>query len=227
MAKKTVVSRELYQPIIRLAVGLIILVIINVILRAIPMLNRLVVPGVFISAGAIVSVVIGIIMISLFITFRRDFAPRLQAAFPNFPESGIIVSSAVNLGMIIVAYSMFDGLIVPFMRGFSWVYSLVFLLIAIPSLYKLVMTLYRSSGRITDLIGGKVAEATGELIKCSNCGGTVKSGAKFCPKCGTTLATPAEPVAKETMIKCSKCSVENKSTDKFCSNCGEILQETP
>ena len=91
MAKKVAVSRELYQPIIRLGVGLVILVIINVILEALPMLHRLVIPGIRISAAAIISVVIGIIMISLFLTFRRDFAPRLQAAFPNFPESGRIV----------------------------------------------------------------------------------------------------------------------------------------
>jgi len=123
--------------------------------------------------------------------------------------------------MIIIAYTMSDRLIVPFMRGFSWVYSLVFLLIAIVPLYSLVMTLYRSSGRITDLLSEKVGEATGELVKCSKCGETVSSAAKFCPKCGTELDQPE--TTEVVVVNCDKCGAENKPADTFCSNCGASL----
>lgn len=224
MAKKAAVSREVYRPVISLVIGLIILGIINGILTSLPMIRRLMLPWFPISAGAIISLVIGIIMIVIFLNFRREFVPQLQAALPTFPESGPIVVSAINLCIIIIAYTMFDGVILPLVRGFSWVYPLVFLLIAIAPIYSLAMTLYRSSGKITDLLTGKVAEATGELVKCSKCGETTTSGTKFCPKCGTALTLP---VTEVVAIKCSKCGAENKSTDKFCANCGEPLSEEP
>ncbi len=226
MAKKTIVSREVYGPVIRLAVGLVILVIINAILKNLPMIRTLAIPDVPFSGGAIVSVVIGIIMIVMFLNFRRDFAPRFQAALPAFPDSGRVASSAINLGIIIIAYSMFDGLILPLMRGFSWAYSLVFLLIAIAPLYGLVMTLYRSSEKITDLLSGKVAEATGELTKCSQCGETNPSTAKFCTSCGADLESAREVVQGITSLRCPKCSTENSPDAKFCQNCGAPLSET-
>ena len=223
MAKNAVITRELYGPVIRLAVGLVILVIINAILRNVPMIQRLVIPGFPISVGAIISAIIGIIMIVFFLNFRREFAPHLQAAFPAFPEGTTIVNSAVSLGIIIIAYTTFDGLILPFMRGFSWVYSLVFLLIAIAPLYSLVITLYRGTGRITELLTGKMAEATGELVKCSKCGTPNAVRAKFCSSCGAELLPSPIEQAKATAIHCPKCGAGNNAGVRFCQNCGAAL----
>lgn len=216
--KKTLTS-DFYKPLINLAVGLLILIVINAILVNLPMVQRLKIPGVPFYATAIVSAVIGIIMIYLFIAFRRDFMPRLQNSFPESPLVWRIVSAAIILAIILVAYSMFDRIILPYMNGFSWVYHLGFLIIALFPLYTIIMALYRSAGKISELLTGKVAEATGEMTKCPTCNKTVKSDAKFCPECGANMTI----IFKPPVTICSKCGKENDPGNKFCSNCGNSL----
>lgn len=218
MMAKLTSNRELYRPIIRLAAGLIILLIVNWILVSLPMIKQLVIPGLPISGSGIVSLIIGIIMIYLFLGFRREFVPKVQATWPTYPEIEPIAHSAVNLVIIVVAYVMFDGFILPLMAGFRWLYSVIFLLIAIQPLYNLVMRLYRSSGIITDLITGKVAGVSGESVKCHECGEKNPSTTKFCSQCGAGLALPATEVLA---IKCSNCGTEYEPSDRFCSNCGK------
>jgi DNA-directed RNA polymerase subunit RPC12/RpoP len=225
VSTKTVIKRELYTPLIKLVIGLIILAIIYEILIHIPMIYGLWIPNVPIGATAIISVIVGIIMISLFLTFQRSFIPPFKATFPSFPEGERIISSAVIVCILIIAYTMFGGIILPFMTGFSWVYSLVFLLIAIVPIYTLIITLYRSGGRLSELLGTKVAEATGELIKCPKCGETVSSDTKFCTKCGAALSTTVMSPTPTTTIKCRECGAENKSINKFCSNCGKPIEK--
>lgn len=226
MAKKVTISSELYKPAIRLIVALIILAVINAILTALPMIRGLVIPRVFISAAAIISVVIGIIMIAIFLNFRRDFVPRLQTALPAFPESGTIVSSGIILAVIVIAHLMFDGVILPLIRGFSWVYPVFFLLLAIAPLYSLILTLYRSSDKITNLITGKMAEVTEEATKCPQCGETNPSTVKFCSSCGADLESVRKAVQGATPLHCSKCGAENSPDAKFCQNCGASLLQS-
>ncbi len=219
-SKKVVVSHEVYRPVVGLVIRLIILGIIYWILTNLPMIKQLSIPQLPISTGAIVSIIIGFIMIAMLLNFRRDFAPRLQAAIPAFPESGTIVISAVNLAIITIAYTMFDDAVLPFIKQYSWVYSLVFVLIAIWPLYTLISTLYRSSDKIAELTTGKIAEASGELVRCSNCGELIVSAASYCPNCSTKLTVPTTEIAR---INCSKCGAENRPQDKFCLACGKPL----
>ncbi len=222
VSHKVAVSHEVYRPVVRLAVGLIILAIINWVLTSLPMIKEVKIPWIPISAGAIVSVIIGIIMISVFLTFRRDFVPRLQSAVPSFPESGTIVEAAVNLGIITIAYTMFDDAILPFMGRFTWLYPVVFLLIAVWPLFTLVVTLYRSSDKIADLATGKIAEVSGEFVKCASCGEIIPSSAKFCPRCSAELTWLVNNTAT---IKCGKCGAENKADYGFCFACGKPLHK--
>ena len=159
-------------------------------------------------------------MIALFITFRRDFVPRLDAAMPSFSEAGTIVAAAVAIGIITIAYIMFDDVILPFMGRFTWIYPVVFVVIALWPLITLVVTLYRSSDKIADLVTGKIAEASGELVKCANCGEVIPSNAKFCPRCSVKLSLF---VPDSGTIKCRKCGAENKAEDRYCLECGKPL----
>ena len=220
VSHKVAISHEVYRPVVRLVIGLIILAIINWILTSLPMVQQLQLPWLPITIKAIVSAIIGIIMIAIFITFRRDFVPRLDAAMPSFPEAGTIVAAAVAIGIITIAYIMFDDLILPFMGNFSWIYPVVFAVIALWPLITLVVTLYRSSDKIADLVTGKIAEASGELVKCANCGEVIPSNAKFCPRCSVKLSLL---VADTGSIKCKKCGAENKAEDRYCLECGKPL----
>lgn len=52
---------------------------------------------------------------------------------------------------------------------------------------------------------------------CNQCGTALKEGAKFCPKCGAVLTSPA--AAKF----CAKCGTAFKAGEKFCKKCGAKL----
>ena len=49
-------------------------------------------------------------------------------------------------------------------------------------------------------------------MRCSKCGTQSTSGKKFCPECGTPLAS-----------RCAKCGADNGPTAKFCEDCGSPL----
>lgn len=53
--------------------------------------------------------------------------------------------------------------------------------------------------------------ATDGSKKCASCGATVSKTAKFCPECGTKLATKKF---------CAECGAEISPTAKFCPECG-------
>ena len=213
-----VAKRDIYGPIIRVIIPLVVLALINVILNNIPMVRDLSVPGLPINASGIISAIIGIIMIGILLNFKRSFSPKIKELFPQFTESGKIVDSAILLIIIIVMYLMFRGLIVPFMGGMVWLYAVIFLLIALYPTYRLVRTLYKGSYQVSDIVTDKIAEDTGELVKCPKCGERVPGSAKFCPNCRAKLGVP-----ETTTIKCPKCGAENKSTSKFCLNCAAPL----
>lgn len=223
--RKANITYELYRPLLRLIVGLIILAIINWILTSLPMVSALKIPWLPIPINAIVSLIIGIIMISLFLTFRRDFVPRLERAMPSFKELADIVHSATNLAMIIIAYLMFDKAILPFMQQFAWVYPLIFLVIAIWPLVSLIVTLYRSSTKIADLATFKIAEIRGELVMCKSCDAILPASAKYCTRCSAKLDLPAT-VAPVVMTKCGTCGAGNKAGDVYCLDCGNPLSST-
>lgn len=156
------ISSRLYRPLSRLVITLLILEVVNWTISQIPLLRGQVIPGVFISGRGIISAIIGVITIIVFLRFRKDFISRLRTSFPTLPQLGKMVSAAVNFGIIIITYSMFDVVILPFLRGFYFAYQLVFFLAALSFIYILTSNLYRSRDKITDLVSGRVPEALGE-----------------------------------------------------------------
>ncbi len=213
-------TRNIYGPLFRLITGLIILAVINWILTSIPMVKEFSIPGLPVTIAAIISVIVGIIMIIILLNFSRDFTPAMRYAWPSFPESGRIVSSGVTLAIIIVAYLMFDDFFRPFVGGYWWVYTLVFLVLAIYPTCILVITLYKGSGNLADIVTAKVAQGRGELRKCPACGELVTSQAKYCPNCSSYLAVPQVVRA----VRCSNCGEENKAGANFCMFCATPLQ---
>lgn len=61
----------------------------------------------------------------------------------------------------------------------------------------------------------KPKEGSTAQKECPACHSSVKASAKFCPECGTKMATTKH---------CTNCGGEVKASAKFCSECGEKLQ---
>jgi len=184
------------------------------------MISALSIPRIPVSINAIISMIIGIIMISLLFNFRQDFVPRLEQALPTFKELAEIVHAATSLGMIVVAYVMFDDVILPFMSRFTWVYPLVFLLIALWPLVILIVTLIRSSGKIADMATFGIAKTRGEVLECPHCHAIIPGNASYCPNCSDKITVVA---ADGSTIKCATCGIENRIGDTFCLGCGKPL----
>ncbi len=215
-------TREVYRPIIRLVILLIILFVIRWILLQVTDVMEVRLPWVPFSIGALISAVIGIIALFILLSFRRDFAPKVQEAWPSYPETGKIVSSSVFIIIIIVLYITFKDLVHSFLTSNNdWLFGFIMFLIALWPIYILVMTLYRSSSSITETVTTKLAEDSGELVKCSKCGAMNPGKAKFCAKCSAPIGKP-----EVVKIKCPKCGAENMSDAVFCINCAGKLEDT-
>jgi hypothetical protein len=221
--RKVNIPYTVYRPLIRLFVGLIILAIVNIILTSLPMVTAVQIPVFPITINAIISFVIGIIMISLLITFRREFVPRLEGATPNFKELADIVHAATNIAIIVVAYLMFDEVIMPFLKQFTWIYPLVFLALVLWPLIALVLALYKSSDKLADEATYKIAEIRGELIRCPHCAALIPSNARYCTNCSTKIGLAVTPIRT---TRCAECGTENSPGDIYCLECGSPLPRT-
>jgi len=56
---------------------------------------------------------------------------------------------------------------------------------------------------------------------CPTCGASVPPGTKFCSKCATPLARPAEPAAVQSNSECMYCGATLKPGVRFCNSCGK------
>ncbi|MCX6005970.1 MAG: zinc ribbon domain-containing protein [Chloroflexi bacterium] len=216
-------TRGLYASVLRLVVQLIVLVIINGILTELPMVKAITIPGLPVAITSIISLIIGLVAVTVILIFRRDFIPRLRANYPGYPQAATIVSEAITLAIIVIIYVMCEGSIRPFMKQLAWLYPVIFLAIALWPLYILITTLYRSSGPIADWASTKIAPAPTVSIdnelKCTSCGELIPSSARYCTSCGASTGTSVSG------SKCAACGALNRAQDKYCLNCGALLDE--
>ena len=210
--------KELVRPVVKLVVSLIVLGVIGAIVHYLPGLYTEI-PGVSVSIAAFAEAVIAIFIILVILNFGRDVSPKIGRLLPDFPESEIIVHNIILLIAIIVAYSSFKGAAYPFLQGAVWLYSIIFLSIAIIPTYRIAATLFGNIEKITEMITKKITETPPETIRCPNCGVVVKKS-KYCSNCGAKLEPKPEIEIKRKEKICSRCGFRNDPDAKYCSNCG-------
>lgn len=216
-------TRKLYASIIRLAIQLIVLAIINWVLTELPMVKAITIPGLPVTITSMISLVIGLIAIFVLLLFRRDFVPGLRSKYPGFPQASTIVTEAITLSIIVIAYVACEGSIKPFMKQFAWLYPVIFLAVSLWPLYMLIATLYRSSGPIAEWASTRIAPAITENIgeiKCPSCGKFSPFSARFCTSCGASTGTAT------CSVKCTACGAVNGQQDKYCRSCGALLDKS-
>lgn len=64
--------------------------------------------------------------------------------------------------------------------------------------------------------GAPAAPSNTPTVYCANCGSTIAEDNKFCSKCGTPIAPPAQKT-------CPNCNAPIKDGDSFCGKCGTRL----
>ncbi|MDQ0287733.1 DNA-directed RNA polymerase subunit RPC12/RpoP/uncharacterized protein YacL [Desulfofundulus luciae] len=221
MNKKEVNRVEVLNLMRRLVgffITLIILIIIKAIVVKLPSMDATVFEH--ISIAGIASAIISIIIIGMVLVFGQDIAVRTARILPAYPEATQLLNTLFILIAIIIAYSAFDGLLVPFLAKIelTWLYPVLFLLIAILPVYRITALLFTSSGKIADLfMGERQAAAAGDTVVCSSCGNRVPD-AKFCSHCGKELVRQ-----EVSPITCRQCGAKLNPGTKFCVNCGAAV----
>lgn len=205
---------NLVRRLVSFFITLIILIIIKAIVVKLPSMDILVFQH--ISIATIASAVISMIIIGMVLVFGQDVAVRAARILPTYPEANQLLNTIAVLIAIIIAYSAFNRILVPFLAkiDLTWLYPVVFLCIAILPIYRITTMLFTSSGRITDLfLGEKQAVAVADTVVCHNCGSRVPD-TKFCNRCGKELMRQGS-----NTVTCHQCGVKLNPGTKFCVNC--------
>lgn len=182
---------KINKSVVRLIVSLVVLGVINAIISSLPGIGTFI-PNWPISIAAIVSVVIGIIMIGIVLRFGKDFAEATKTAIPSYPEMVVIISNLILIGVIWIAYTSFDSAIIPFMSGLTVVYPLVFLAFAILPGVRAMTALVNSIDKWSDLIQGKLAGTVpadgSQNRRCPECAASIPTGDRYCGSCGSKVS---------------------------------------
>lgn len=205
---------QLVKPIIRVIIALIALGVINFIILRLPGLTRINIPGLMLpySIPAIISAIIATIMILIVLKFGFDFGPTVQRAYPTFPEMRTVAMNAVYLVAIVIAYTSYQPIILPFLMPDDWIYHLVFFIAALIPAYIIASTLMKNIDKWTGHIYTNVKEATGGFIDCQKCGVRNDTTNQFCKACGAKLVST---------VFCMDCGAQISPNTKFCPKCGK------
>jgi len=212
---------QVITPIIKLAIGLVALLIIRYIVSVIPMIKDAEITQIPVTSLQIIHAVIDTIILIVLLNFGREFKKGAQLALPNFREAGVAANLVVILIVICLAYTVYDDIVDAFTRGnYNWIYPVVLLCIALVPLYLLGVTLYKNIDKFTGRIVGKFGADAKEGDACPHCKAPISPDTKFCANCGQEVAkAEAEPSA------CSNCGATIEGDAKFCRECGTPLEQ--
>lgn len=205
----------LVRRIISFVITLIILGIINAVLVRLPAMDIFVYDS--ITIADIASTIIAVIVVAIIVIFGKDISIRLEKVIPDFPELNPIIYNIAILTAIIIAYREFEGIFIPLLdkNWIIWVYPVVFLCTAIFPVYQLTAVLFKSSGKLADLIMKEETMTSRDTVVCPACGHSVVMS-KFCCECGHKLSMSNV---------CLKCGSALTPGARFCIRCGAEVSE--
>jgi hypothetical protein len=205
-------ARLLLTPVLKLAIAVVGLLILQVLVSALPTVREIPVPsGLPLPVLEIVKVVIATVILVLLVNFAFEIGDNLELAFPAFPQGGAIARWFLLLVAVLIAYGAYRILAETFLRDYAWIYSLVFLGLAIVPLIRMVLLSYRNIDKLLSVAmagmqtlgaGGGTSRAKGQL-QCASCGAALSPGAKFCRGCGAPV--PVQDTAEAAPPQCSQC----------------------
>lgn len=218
----------LLTPLLKLIVAVVGLLILQFLVSSLPMVREIPVPASLpLPVIAIAKIVIATVILALLVNFAFEIGDNLEVTFPAFPQGGVMVRWFVLLVAVLIAYWAYHILAETFLGSYSWAYSLMFLGLALVPLISLVVLNYQHIDTLIDLAMGRMQTFRAERLStsrireqllCAGCDATLQTGAKFCRKCGTPVATPA--TATKVAWQCANCGSSLSAGVKFCSDCG-------
>ena len=184
------VPKVLYASLIRLAVALVMLFIIEGVIVSLPMIKGLTIPGFPLSGSEVVATVARVIMIAVLLGFAQRFGLDLRWGLPQVPASETMVTSIAYALAAFMAYKAFYSAAFLLLKDVMWAYQLLFLLLVAIPVGKLGLALYNSVDQIVEL--ARRGRGGTEVVTCARCGANNVVGARFCERCGGPLPEERE-----------------------------------
>lgn len=200
------------SSILRLFVGTVGLVAIELVIQTLPMMRDL--PTVVLI---IISSITWTLLIVVILWFGWDMKIKLPFLLPRFTDAGNMVFALSSLIAVIVGYLAYKRLVPP-LSDLSWVYSLAFLLLALSALGWLVVLAYINIEKLTHL--GK--ETSQDLVQQTSQDATSVTPQRLSSK---RAGPPPEGLAQQSFVqrRCPKCGWTGTEEDIFCGSCGQKL----
>lgn len=224
-------KKKFYSATMRSFILLVVLFILLAVSKDIKMLQNQKIPldnGEFITGVHIAKALLTLFIVGILFNFAYVAETQLPFIISKVPQSGLIVSSVVHIGVIFIAY--FNLLEVATERNtVNQVFNAVFLLLLCIPLFRGGKALYEGIDRFA-IETTKVFDESkpsinniSQTIVCKNCNTENDISAKHCIDCGNSLQ---EPKNTQQFISCPQCGEKNQSTAKHCSECGTNLTKT-
>lgn len=183
-------------------------------------LNQTIITGVSIAKALLT-----LFIVSILLNFAYVAENQLPFIISKIPQSGLVVSSAVHIGVIFIAY--FNLLEVATERNtVNQVFNAVFLLLLCIPLFRGGKALYDGIDRFANQAANVFDEskpsinAASHSIVCKNCNTENDISARHCIECGNSFQ---EPTTTQQFISCPQCGEKNQPNAKHCSECGTNL----
>lgn len=216
-------SKDVYLPIFKTGITLILIWVIGIVLKRLPMLRDLSISKPTLSASRIVGMVVTLIVIVILANFAQEFGQILKRRVVHFPESGVIVASLIYIIAVLIGYNGFLPIGEILFEEKFWIYQIGFLaLVLVPTVIGGI-TLYQNADKLIDIFtegAALIKDQEGKVV-CPNCGAKNMPDALYCIECGEELIFPEE---EEESVVCPECGAENSADAKFCSQCGAELE---
>lgn len=186
-------------------------------------INQSIITGVHIAKALLTLFIVGI-----FFNFAYVAETQLPFITAKVPQSGLVISSAVHIGVIFIAYiNLLE--VATERNGVNQVFNAVFLFLLCIPLFRGGKALYEG----IDSFANQAVKALDEpkpsinnllqSIVCKNCNTENDISAKHCIECGYNLK---EPKNSQQFILCPQCGEKNQPNAKHCGECGTSLTKT-
>ncbi|MBI5294259.1 MAG: zinc ribbon domain-containing protein [Chloroflexi bacterium] len=224
-------KRKFYSTAMRSFILLVVLFILLAVSKDINMLQNQQIPldsKEIITGVDIAKALLALLIVGILINFAHVAETQLPFIVSKIPQSGLIVSSAVHIGIIFIAYM--NLLEIATDRGtVNPIFNAVFLLLLCIPLFRGGKALYDGIDRFANETTKVFDESkpainnTSQVMVCKSCGTNNDITAKHCIECGNSLQ---EPKTSQQFIACPLCGEKNPPNAKYCSECATNLTRT-
>ncbi len=239
--------KRLLPLLVQTGITIGLIVVAWFILLMLPMMDAIVIPLEFSFSDLVrtaIYTVIGIIIVN----FALRMEMELRLILTAFPQGATIIKLILLSFVVLLAYSAYRPLVLPYMPDLEWIYHLLFFGLFIAVLVVLGLMIFNNVGQLSTLIApGKAVSFNLLPITCPSCGNKNREGSSFCSFCGKqlpekSLCKHCDSVLEEGINTCPSCgekavAVSNKKPNSdfaveevtsggpVCAACGMELEE--